>query len=534
MKKSTYIASLVSVSIILISVYVYYSTVTAQKYRTIPVTRGSLINEVSANGNVEASENVYLHFKNTGKVTDIPVKVGDAVKAGDILARQDSKEVNSQSLELLASINFEKARLNQLKAGSSQEEIDIATTNVSNATVVLSEANASLDNLKTRAVETLKNNFTIIEDIIRNKADQMIANPQSQSPKLIPSSGSTSGIGSEIELSRVALEKMLVTLNARNKTLDETSKLSSEILYHKEQLSTLKVFLDKLSVIVNSPSNRPVYLAQIDWDQWRNTVAQSKASVNTMYTDLTSLQSSLTNGEAAVKRYEGDLKIANDQLRLKKNPTRKTDLAVLEAQYEQSLRTKAKNDSLKQDFVLTAPFAGLITEVNAKEGELSGPSKNFITLLSLNDFQIKINVVENNIAKVKIGQIARVTFDAMKGKEYEATVTAIDPAETVINGTIYYKTTLLLKQAESFIKPGMTANVWIVTDSRDATLLIPAAALMSRSENMYSVMVLDNGSAVEKQVTLGLKDRKGNIEIVSGLNEGDQVIIETLHDEALF
>ena len=106
-------------------------------------------------------------------------------------------------------------------------------------------------------------------------------------------------------------------------------------------------------------------------------------------------------------------------------------------------------------------------------------------------------------------------------------VSAIEPAETEINGTIYYKTTVLLKKKEDFIRSGMTANVWIVSAVSDNALYIPVSALHKKDGKTF-VTVRSGAFTSEKEIETGIKDSKGNIEVLSGLQAGEQVVTETI------
>ena len=495
-------------------------------YTTAQVKKGVLVDQVYAMGKVESVANAYLYFKNSGKITSINVRVGDSVKLGDILASQDPKDIKSQVTEINAGINVQKARINQLKAGSSQEEIDIASTFVSNATINLTNAEVSLSNVKQSSVDSLKNALTSVDDLVSNKVDQMITNPKSLNPKLVFTPASDSTLGQEIEAGRVSIEKLLKDLAAYLDKTDASGDVASDIVYTKKQVLTIKQFLEKLSLLINNPINKPTDKSQLVWDGWRNDIALARSTVETLYSGLTTAQTSISNAESAVKAYKGALKNANEQLVLKKTGTRSTDLAVYEAQLAQATAARSKVDALQQDLVISSPINGLVSEVNNKVGELSGPGKVLFTVLSLDNLQIKVNVVENNIAKIKIGQIAYITFDAMPEKKFEGVVTAIDPAETQINGTVYYKTTVILNNKEDFIRSGMTANVWVVASTTKDTLYVPMSALIKENDKTF-VKVLKNNIVSSVEVSTGIKDINGNIEIISDLQENDQIIVDT-------
>ena len=103
-------------------------------------------------------------------------------------------------------------------------------------------------------------------------------------------------------------------------------------------------------------------------------------------------------------------------------------------------------------------------------------------------------------------------------------MTEIDSTETIRGGAIYYNTTVSFNKKDPSIKSGMTANVWIKTAISENTLLVPASALQ-KNNNKNMVRVLQEKQVIEKEVVTGLKNDAGMIEIVSGLSQGEQLVI---------
>lgn len=89
---------------------------------------------------------------------------------------------------------------------------------------------------------------------------------------------------------------------------------------------------------------------------------------------------------------------------------------------------------------------------------------------------------------------------------------------------MYYKTTVVFNQPDIRIKSGMTANVRIETGNASSTLVVPASAIQTNGTSTL-VELLQNGRKVSQSVTTGLKSQDGMTEVISGLSEGDQVVI---------
>jgi multidrug efflux pump subunit AcrA (membrane-fusion protein) len=186
--------------------------------------------------------------------------------------------------------------------------------------------------------------------------------------------------------------------------------------------------------------------------------------------------------------------------------------------------------------MIIAPKDGFITFVNYKVGEqiglgtglVSTTSNNnaAISMLGKNDFQIKVDVPESDIVKVKIDNPVKITLDAYGDDlEFTGKVTYVDVAETLISDVVYYKVTVSIDQTDFELKSGMTANVDILTAQKENVLLIPSRAVKETETGQKYVELLKHGKPEKVNVTTGLKGDQGKIEIVAGLKEGEEVII---------
>ena len=91
---------------------------------------------------------------------------------------------------------------------------------------------------------------------------------------------------------------------------------------------------------------------------------------------------------------------------------------------------------------------------------------------------------------------------------------------------MYYQTTILFDKTDERVRSGMTANIWIKISSSEETLFIPVSAIQKK-EGKKIVKILSGKQIIEKEVVTGIKNDKGMIEIISGISEGEQVILST-------
>jgi len=230
----------------------------------------------------------------------------------------------------------------------------------------------------------------------------------------------------------------------------------------------------------------------------------------------------IASAEVAVAVYEALVAQAEASLADTKVGPREVDLASLSAAIasaQASVDLAAYN--LSEAYV-TAPTNGVITEVYFDEGENITAVEDFVTMLS-EQYQIIANVSETDISKVHIGDKVMMTLDAFSyDKEFEAEIAAVDPAETVVQGVIYYQVTAVFTAEDTDIKSGMTANMDIITAEVDDVLAVPIRAIKYDGSRVY-VFMLDGTDLKEVDVEIGVAGDQ-YVEILSGLKEGDEVV----------
>jgi macrolide-specific efflux system membrane fusion protein len=177
---------------------------------------------------------------------------------------------------------------------------------------------------------------------------------------------------------------------------------------------------------------------------------------------------------------------------------------------------------------LPAPIDGIVTAVNIGTGlDSTGTA---ISLVSTT-YEVTADVVERDVSSMSIGQDATITVDAIDAT-IPGTVSAIAPTASDSGGSgdvVSYPVTVTLAGAPSALRPGMTADITIVTASATDVLTIPAEALRGTAGD-YRVQVLGaDGTPTTRPVTVGLVTST-TAEITSGLSEGEAVVTGTAAD----
>jgi RND family efflux transporter MFP subunit len=176
---------------------------------------------------------------------------------------------------------------------------------------------------------------------------------------------------------------------------------------------------------------------------------------------------------------------------------------------------------------LRAPFSGTITNLNARVGETVGVTDNIMRLSVGSELQVEARIPESDIAELSNGMKATMTFDAFSQDEiFEATITSIDTGATITDDVVSYMITMTLDKSDVRLRDGMTANVDIES-AKSADVLILSYRALERDGDQYYVNVLgaDGITTERREVKIGLEGDGGEVEIKSGLKEGEKVTI---------
>ena len=196
-------------------------------------------------------------------------------------------------------------------------------------------------------------------------------------------------------------------------------------------------------------------------------------------------------------------------------------------QFESS---KAQLEQAKLDLSYTAirsPIEGIMTLRNIEVGNMVTNNQVVASVAKFDPLLARIQVTEKDFGKITVGQTARITVEAAPEREFTGTVKMISPVVDPESGTV--KVTVEIPRTDaSLLRPGMFASVYIITETRRNTLVIPKKALVLEGEgNQVFTFETDpesgRGQAQRKRIEIGFTD-SDRLEILSGLSQGEQVI----------
>lgn len=150
-------------------------------------------------------------------------------------------------------------------------------------------------------------------------------------------------------------------------------------------------------------------------------------------------------------------------------------------------------------------------------------SSGFITITNMTGLVVNTSVAEIDVSKVKTGQKATVTLNALPDKPIQATVSSINLTPTTSGSVVSYGAQLALTDPPDGLRPGQSASVVITVAEAQNALSVPAAAVTTAGGTNI-VTVQENGQNVPRQVQVGIRG-ESTVQITSGLTEGENVVL---------
>lgn len=235
----------------------------------------------------------------------------------------------------------------------------------------------------------------------------------------------------------------------------------------------------------------------------------------------------LANAQDQVAQAEYNLRKAQETLAEMLAGSDPEDIEVAEAKVTSAEADLADAQDALEAATMVAPFDGTVISTGAEVGDLVSSTTIVVTLADLSNLEVTAFVDETDISQVEIGQEVEITFDSFPGKQFQGQVLEVPLQGTLSQNILTYEVPVSLEGPEDVaLKTGMTANLKIVVGQRENVLLVPALAVQQGEEgNVVMVQDSPQGPAVATRIEVGLSDGL-YVEVVRGLNEGDQVVIE--------
>jgi HlyD family secretion protein len=467
---------------------------------TVPVTRGDLVATVAGSGSVAAEQTLNLPFQTSGTVTEVLVKEGASVQAGQVLARLDDRYLQMQVASARSGLDSARARLSQAENGNARPE-DIAA-----AEAALASAQANFEKVSKGATAA---------DLV--SAQAAVRSAQAAHDAALNSAGTSD---SQLRSAGAALQRAESTLRQAQASYDRVSG-DPNIGLRPESLTLQNATTDYEQAKANyqSLSTTAGSDAQSRVESAAAQLAQAKATL-----------AKLTPRSEDVAAAQASLDQAKANLAKLTSPATPTDLVIQRAavtQAEQSLKQAELNlDSA----TLRAPFSGIVAQVNVVPGSPANNATPVVKLINRDPLHVDLRLSENDVAQVALGQPVKLTVESLGGWQTGGTVSYIAPAADNNNGIVTYAVRVSFPGDDPNVRVGMTADLDIETARKENALLVPNTALLPKGTGrVVQIPVVapdERGQAPaprEIEVQTGLTDGT-QTEILSGLSEGQQII----------
>jgi HlyD family secretion protein len=488
------------------------TTTTAEAKAVIAVVeRGTLVTSVAGSGQVSSENQVDIKPKASGDVIWVGVKEGQYVSAGATIAQIDSTDAQKAVRD--AEQNLESAQLSFEKIKQSSADIDKilddAFSDISNAfldfpTII---TNAETIILGSTINPGNQDNVGFYQDFVRY--DDTV---NYEKMKLFLASAKD-----DFQLSRKQYDDAFIAYKSTSRYAgtDAVNKLLDSSLSTARSLAqALKSEQNLLDFMTDYATTYKKTVPAII-TTYKNNLRTYIGQANTHLTNLVNDNNTIKNAP---------LDIRSQELTLKQRQN-----ALLDAQ------TNLAN------YYVHAPFSGVIAKLPIKKGDPVSTGTTIATLVSSQQLA-SITLNEVDVAKAKIGQKATLTFDAVPDLTLVGSVVRIDTIGTVSQGVVTYTVTIAFDAQGQGIKPGMSVSASIITATKPDVLLVSNSAIKTQGGATYieapavpvdaavvgsPTGVVLAGSTKRIPVQIGMTNDELT-EIVSGLEEGEQIITRTI------
>lgn len=482
------------------------------------VQRSSVVGNVVASGALTALASQSLGFPVAAPVKEIKVKVGDQVSAGQVLATVDDFVPRQQLNQELAELRQQQIELNKIVNGTSLSSAQISldqARKIFAATERTTEAGRKSGASATERAET-QLRFSRRQ---REEAEQRLRRCRSAPP---PSTATPDQ----------------VTADAVGGSTDPSAPPTSTGRSSSNSVSEASDCSDEQDTLTSSGR-------QIVSDQTSLEAARQKEKTDAAQARLTlenSRQSVLSAQNAvAAERVSRPAAIASQQELVKISGTQ-VALAQRELDGTQ----------------LRAPAAGTVSAINARVGELVGPSVAsaslapgssatlpgaaatatpvtdplgappaggpFMVLSNLDTFQVVVPFTEADAVRIGVNRPAKVRFGAIPGLVRDGTVLSLAPSATAVDGATTYQATIMLTGSDPRLRDGLTASASVEVKAVHNVLTVPNEAVHRQDDAAMVTVAGPSGAPLQIRFQAGLAGDE-RTEVVAGLTEGQRVLV---------
>lgn len=492
--------------------------------KTAKVERGNISQLISTTGTIEPLKVVEVSSKANGEIIRMPVKEGDYLNKGDLIAEIERTYAQDDVDQAKADLRSANARLEQAKISIKLEKKQRG--------IQVSQAEKNLQDAQTRLTQ-LEEQLKLEKDAnVRKLAE---AKNNLKIAKLQLKLSSSEGVRKE-ELKRAesSVTQSKANLDLVKKEFNRKRSLYEKGYISKSELDTAQQKLDTAEAQYESAQQQlemvknPATEDEIEVSQ--GNVEKAKFAIQAAQENIEAEKSS----EREIEMQKNKIALMESNLELAKAnlaqiSMKEKDIETAQASVNRSkIQLENAQDRL-EDTLVTAPLTGTILTKNVEEGQVISSKMSsvaaegapLVTMADLEKIYVNTDVDETDIGKVKAGQSVKITVDAFPNQVFDGEVLRIAPQGKVIQNVTTFEVITEIKSDTNILKPGMNAEVEIMVASANNVLLVPNEAILDVRENK---MVRVVGEERPRRVETGVSNWEKTA-IRSGLEEGETVIV---------
>jgi HlyD family secretion protein len=478
-QKIIWITAVLGISILLAG-YLYYTKVfkttgnaNTSGSQTTVVRPGDLTVSASGSGTLVAQSDASFGFDTSGQVTQVNVKVGDQVEAGQVLAQLD---------DTLARMKYEGAQRNLQELYSAAS---IATIQEEIAAAQDTEATAKewLAYLISPDVAEAEDNLAIARQKLTDAQATAKASPSTVADQAVKDAQESVDYLNDI------LNQAWTTYN--NEYLPDTFGVYENAGTRRHPKQVLATTTDPITgkevPDINNPSAADLTTAKNDIAQAQQTISEGQAYLDILNSGV--IPDGAVGGKIT-SLYEAQLALENAQ----------SDLDAT---------------------LLVAPISGTVTSLDLNVGQQAGTA-SVVTISQLSQpYTLDAYVDESDWPMARVGNKVNVTFNLIPGQTYPGTVSLVYPElSPSFETSVVHLVVKLDKSLSQTLPVGTSANVEVIGGEARGVLLVPVTAVHKGTDGKSYVTVLQNGQKLKQEVTIGLKNDT-YAEVKSGLQGGE-------------
>lgn len=488
------------------------------RYVLSQVQKGTIILTVSGSGQISAKDQIDVKSKISGEIEKIFVNKEQTIKKGELLLKLKTKDFEEAIDDAKLALKDAEIRLQNLRQNKETNEKDLKDffDEVFNAlSLTFSTLSSAITEMEKSFTESSYNSDQADIDYYQSvfalyRGYSFLKNEKEEKFLVLKE-----------KYQKARNDFIFVSRNSSQQLLEEWAKRTSSLLLEISDLA--KEGRDIISFYKEAvlKENLKPAISLLVTDAQFATLSSVVKNLDQLYSNLISLSKKIDQIRQSISNYEDQISLQEKTIKQK-----------------ESLLEKAK-DNYESCFI-KADFDGKIAKLNVKEGDsVSGATVLFTLITKEKVAEISLNEID--AAKVKIGQKASLTFDAIPDLILTGKIIEIDSLGSISQGVVSYSAKIVLDSDEERIKPSMSVTAEIIVEAKTDVLLLPNSAIKTQG-NLKYVELINAAPEAKAQLKIGnqiilpkgIQIKNQNVEtgisndnlteIISGLKEGDIVI----------